>query len=110
DLVRITKHDPPGLRKHEIPPDVGEEFRSQGLLQRAKLPADRWLGQVQLRAGPGDGSLASHRPEVEQMVVVEPSHPAEPTSVFSMFQVTIFDLFKLPCQRTIRTRARRGRR
>jgi len=39
-----------------------------------KLAADGRLCQVKLAAGPRDGALSSDRPEVQQMMIIEPVH------------------------------------
>src|SRR5262249_12321796 len=93
DLVRVPGHDPPGLRQHEVPPGPADEPGAQGFLQGPQLRTDGGLRQVELAAGAGDAPLPRNRPEVEQVVVTEPGHASQHTSVFSMIQRRRFNEF-----------------
>ena len=51
-----------------------EEPRLQRLFQVSNLTAHGRLREMQQLAGLGDASLAGRRPEVEQVMIVEPVH------------------------------------
>ena len=74
DLVGVAVGDPSRVGQLEAPPGTNEEPLAERLLQRAQLRAQRRLRQPQLRARPGDAPLFRDRPEVEQVVIIQPFH------------------------------------
>jgi hypothetical protein len=64
------------LGQRQAPATLLEQLLAQRLLERAELQADRGRRQAQLLRRLGHAALAEDRPEVEQVVVVEPLHAA----------------------------------
>jgi aconitase A len=64
------------------------------VFEKMNLLADRRLSEPQLGAGAGEASLARHEPEVEQVMVVDPFHGIQCTSLWSKRQRQIFYLSK----------------
>src|SRR5437870_1036442 len=51
---------------------MGEKPLAESVFQGSDLAADGGLGQAELRAGTGNTALTRRRPEIEQVVVVQP--------------------------------------
>src|SRR5262249_32757158 len=73
DLVRVAVDDAPHLREDEPAPFLAKELLAQGVFQRVDLGADRRVREAKLGRRRSEPALARHRPEVEKMVVVEPT-------------------------------------
>ena len=82
--------------KREIAEGLGERHRPSPpleqrclhrFLQRLKLGTDGRLREMESLAGLCDAPLAGDRPEIEQMVVVQPAHGGPPNLVFSMTRI-----------------------
>jgi len=74
DLVRIAVDEPAHFRRHQRAPGLREQLLAEPRFERAQLPTDGRRGKRELFAGAGETSGAHDRPEVEQVLVVEPSY------------------------------------
>ena len=74
DFVGIPVNHLASLRERQAPAGLGKQLLAQIFLERTNLAADRGLREAQLLAGPGDAALLGHRPEVKQVVVIQPIH------------------------------------
>ena len=74
NLVGITKNEFAGVRRHKMPSRLAEKLLAERFLERFELCAHRRLGQVQFLAGPRHATRPGHRPEIEQMMIVQPFH------------------------------------
>ena len=74
DLVGVAIHDLADLGELEPPPRAVEQPRAERVLELAELGAHRRVRQPEALAGRDQPALAHGRPEVQQVVVVEPAH------------------------------------
>src|SRR5262245_62448146 len=74
DVLRIAEHDLPDIREREVPTRAREQLLAERRLERANLGAHGGLCQAQLLSRPADTAFTRGKPEVEQMMVVEPLH------------------------------------
>lgn len=72
DLVRVAEGRPAGVGELQAATDAGEEARAEALLELTHLRGDRRLRETQAPARGRHAPFAGHRPEVQQVVVVEP--------------------------------------
>jgi hypothetical protein len=74
DLLRVAVHDAASLRQDDVAPRTAEELLLQCLFEGPDLSAHRRLRDVQPLAGSGHASFARRRPEIAQVVVIQPFH------------------------------------
>ena len=74
DLVGVPEHRPSHVGEDQFPADPVEQLLAQDLLQPPDLSADGRLRQPKLGAGPHDAAIAGHRPEVQEVMIVQPLH------------------------------------
>lgn len=86
DLVRISKDDEARLGQDQIAASLREQRLAERPLQGPNLSGNRRLRQMKLLARRSHAAFLCDHPEVQQVVVVQPSHGLELISVFSMRQ------------------------
>jgi hypothetical protein len=72
---------------------------TEQVLQLVYLLADRRLSQAKLGTCTGEASLARHKPEIEQVMVIDPFHRNHITSIMAKYKGPIICLskyFRLP--------------
>ena len=74
DLVGVAVDHLADVGRHQPAADAGEQLLAEPRLERLDLRAHRRLRQPQLLRGPHHAAFAHDRPEVEQVMVVEPFH------------------------------------
>jgi hypothetical protein len=87
DLLGVPEGQLTDLRKAQVATHSIEQLHSLSFLQLADLGADRRRRDIQRIACMRDPALASHNPEVVQVVVVERGHD-EPLS-FGKYEESI---------------------
>ncbi len=80
DLVRVAIDGAADVGENHGAPGANEQLLPEGFLQLAELAADRGLRDVELLARPRHAAFADHRPEVEEMVMVERDPRPDDTS------------------------------
>jgi hypothetical protein len=83
DLVGVPIRHPPGVGQDQIPALSVEQLLAEDVLQAMDLAADGGMSETQLLAGPDDAPLLGDGPEVEKVMIVEPFHLQDHTSIFS---------------------------
>ena len=76
NLIGEPVDEGPHLGQHEAPPRTRDQGLAERLLEAPNLHAHRRRRQVQLGGGGGQGALPDERPEVQEVVVVQPFHGA----------------------------------
>ena len=76
DLIGEPVDDGPHLGQHQAPPRARDQRLAERFLEVPDLHAHGRRRQVQLGGGGGQGALADERPEVQEVVVVQPLHGA----------------------------------
>ena len=79
DLVGVAIDHLADIGRHHPAADSREQRLAEARFERLDLRAHRRLRQPQLLRRPDHAALAHDRPEVEQVVVVEPFHAAGPS-------------------------------
>ena len=74
DLIRVPEHQAAGLGEHERPALPPEQALAHRPLEQSDLRADRRLRQPQFLRCLRNAPLPDDRPEIEQMMIVEPVH------------------------------------
>jgi hypothetical protein len=74
DLVRVAIDGAADVREDHGAPGADEQLLPERFLQLPELAADCRLRDVELLARPRHAAFADHRPEVEEVVVVEGVH------------------------------------
>ena len=89
NLVGIAEDLLAGFREHEIPAHAVEQLHAQVPFELAQLSADRGRRQPKLLAGSRDAPLTGDSPEIQQMMVIQPTHASHNTSDCPMFQLDL---------------------
>ena len=74
DLVRVAIDGAADVGEDHRATGANEQLLPEGFLQLPELAADRGLRDVELLARPRHAAFADHRPEVEEVVMVERVH------------------------------------
>ena len=98
DVRRVLVRELPRLRQRERTTNALEDLLAERILERMDLRADRGLRQPQHLRRARDRAFASDRPEVEEVVVVQPRHPVciQDTKVFSRIPLPNYRLVRTP--------------
>ena len=82
DLVGIPVDGLSRFGEGHRPPAALKQGCLHRFFQRLKLGTDGWLGEMETPAGLGDAPLTGNGPEIEQVVVVQPTHDGRLKSLF----------------------------
>lgn len=74
DLLRVVEGDAAGVGEEESAAGAVEEAVAEGGFQSPELGADGGLGDHQFPGGADDRALPRDRPEVVEVVVIQPFH------------------------------------
>jgi hypothetical protein len=75
----VAVHHHSEIRQRQVAPDAFEELATERHFESSDLAAQRRLSQAKLVGGVRDGAEAGGRPEIEQVVIVEPLHRGSPS-------------------------------
>jgi hypothetical protein len=74
DFVGVSINNTAEFSKNQISPLAREELLTQGLFKGADLSADRGLCQQENLTRAGDAPFPGNRPEVQQVMIINPFH------------------------------------
>ena len=78
NFFRVVKNHFSGFCQSQISAMPFVQFAAHRLLQLAQLSTDGGLRQMQRVGGLADAAFTSHRPEIQQMVIIQPVHVQAP--------------------------------
>lgn len=76
DVFGVLEHQMSHLRQRQPSPCSDEQLLAQGIFQLPDLSADRGLSQAEFFARFRHGAVLRDRPEIQEMMVVQPIHAA----------------------------------